>query len=421
MSSTTLPVSRLSLESIRETLRAIVGPDRVNFDHDSGSATIAEPESESEIAEVLRFANNAGLAVIPRGGGTKLDWGNPPRRTDIVLSTARLNQVIEHAWADLTVEVQSGCTIAHLAEVIARNGQTLPVDALWPKKATIGGILSVNDSGVMRLRFGGLRDLIIGVTVVLADGTQASAGGKVVKNVAGYDLSKLLTGALGTLGVITRAIFRLYPMARETRTICFRIESVKAAHQLLHAIQNSSLAHSALQVLLSSGVQPEMHILFEGTEEGIAAQTARIRELATGFPEFQPQFSPWRARQTLWRESGDEFLTKLTILPSCLQTTVSWIERLAERHRAKWNAVIQATGIGCLRIEAEMDEGIKLLTELREAVERDGGSLAILRQPAGCLLEVWGSPGDAIAMMRALKQQFDPRGTLNPGRFVGGI
>jgi len=159
---------------------------------------IVEPQSGEEAAEILRCANEDGAAVIPRGGGTKSDWGNPPARTDVMLSTARLNRVIEHAWADLTVTVEAGCTIAELQRTLARHGQRLAVDPLWPEKATVGGVLSANDSGVLRLRYGGLRDLVIGVKLALTDGTVAQSGGKVVKNVAGYDLSKLVTGAFGT-------------------------------------------------------------------------------------------------------------------------------------------------------------------------------------------------------------------------------
>src|SRR5215472_18254992 len=177
-----------------------------------------EPANEHQLADALRFANIAGLSAIPRGSGTKLGWGNPPSRADVVISTTRLNHVLEHAWADLTVTVEAGCMIQTLQETLAQHGQRLALDPLWPERATVGGILSTNDSGALRLRFGALRDLIIGVTIALPDGTLARSGGKVVKNVAGYDLPKLVTGALGTLGVITRAVFRLHPLPRNTRS-----------------------------------------------------------------------------------------------------------------------------------------------------------------------------------------------------------
>src|SRR6202163_3754222 len=197
---------------------------------------VIEPGTERELAEILRLSNEAGLAVIPRGGGTKLEWGNSPARADLILSTARLTEIIEHAWADLTVTVEAGCTIQKLQETLAQHGQRLALDPLWPEKATVGGVLSANDSGALRLRFGALRDLIIGVTIALPDGTLASSGGKVVKNVAGYDLPKLATGALGTLGVITRAVFRVHPLPKETRTITCMSEDVGEAQQLVLAV-----------------------------------------------------------------------------------------------------------------------------------------------------------------------------------------
>src|SRR5262249_5674473 len=160
-----------------------------------------------------------------------------PRRADVILSSERLNRIVEHAWADLTVTVEAGCTIHGLQESLALQGQRLALDALWPGPATVGGVLSTNDSGALRPRFGAVRDLIIGVTLALPDGTLAKSGGKVVKNVAGYDLPKLATGALGTLGVITRAVFRLHPLPREAQTLSVADCNLDEAQRLLLAIQ----------------------------------------------------------------------------------------------------------------------------------------------------------------------------------------
>src|SRR5258707_507031 len=240
---------------------------------------VVEPGTARELADVLRLSNDAGLAVIPRGGGTKLGWGNPPARADLILSTARLNEIIEHAWADLTVTVEAGCTIQRLQETLAEHGQRLALDPLWPERATIGGVLSANDSGALRLRFGALRDLIIGVTIALPDGTLASSGGKVVKNVAGYDLPKLVTGALGTLGVIVRAVFRLLPLPRNTRSFSFSAPDVDLTQRFVLAVQDSKLAHTFLQSHFSNDATPVSDILFEGTEAGLSAQDTQLRTL----------------------------------------------------------------------------------------------------------------------------------------------
>src|ERR1700694_5241015 len=260
--------------TLRDKLIALIGPDHVRPAIAADAVAVVQPKlivvpgNEKELAEILRLSNEAGIAVIPRGGGTKLSWGNSPARADLILSTARLNKIIEHAWSDLTVAVEAGCTIQTLQETLAQHGQRLALDPLWPERATVGGVLSTNDSGALRLRFGALRDLIIGVTLALPDGTLASSGGKVVKNVAGYDLPKLAIGALGTLGVITRANFRLHPLARNVRSLTFVARGLDDANRMVLAVQDSRLAHTGLQARFIAGAAPAVDVRFEGTDAG---------------------------------------------------------------------------------------------------------------------------------------------------------
>jgi len=413
--------------AIDERLGTVVGPANVRpanpGDTVAGVAPrfVIEPASEEEVGAVLRLANDEGLAVIPRGGGTKLDWGNPPSRADVILSLRRLG-VVEHAWADMTVTAEAGCPVSHLQEVLAQHGQRLAVDVLWPERATIGGILAANDSGALRLRYGGLRDLIIGVTVALADGTLAASGGKVVKNVAGYDLSKLMTGSLGTLGVITQATFRVHPLPHASRTLSVSVRSLGEMQELILAIQDSALAHAALQVRLASDAAPVVDVLLEGTEAGLAAQEAEIRELAKPASVSAGSSAIWAAREELWSAGDGGAIAKLSVLPSELEATIEHVADLASRHGASWEAVMQATGLGWLRLGAPAEALRAMLQELRASVEEHGGSLVVLRQPSGVeQIDAWGSGGDALPLMRAVKQQLDPRGTLSPGRFVGGI
>jgi glycolate oxidase FAD binding subunit len=358
---------------------------------------VISPGSPEELAAELASANASGLAVLPRGGGTKTDWGNPPARSDVILSTLRLNRIIEHAWADLTVTVEAGCTVAALQKTLAEHGQRLAIDPLWPENATVGGILATNDSGALRLRYGALRDLIIGVTLALPDGTLAESGGKVVKNVAGYDLPKLVTGSFGTLGAITRAVFRLHPVPRNVRTLTIPVSDVNAAERLMLAIQGSRLAHAALQARL--GETSMVDVLLEGTEAGIASQEAKIRELA-GRTTVGVE-AVWNARQELWPPPPDTAIAKFSTLP----------DRIARALGTARSAVVQATGIGYVHLNGE-------LQSLRANLENEGGSLTILTKTS---LDAWGSVGDTLPLMRALKQQLDPKGTLNPGRFAGGI
>src|SRR5271154_3488337 len=238
---------------VRDSIRSATAADAVAGVQ---PRLVLEPANVQQLAAALRVANEAGLAVIPRGVGTKLGWGNPPNRADVILSTARLNKIIEYPWADLTVSVEAGCTMATLQTALARHGQRLALDPLWPERATIGGVLSTNDSGSLRLRFGSLRDLIIGVTIALPDGTLASSGGKVVKNVAGYDLPKLATGALGTLGVITRANFRLHPLPRNIRSFTLAVQDAAEASRVILAVQDSWLTPTGLQARFTADAAP---------------------------------------------------------------------------------------------------------------------------------------------------------------------
>jgi glycolate oxidase FAD binding subunit len=264
---------------------------------------------------------------------------------------------------------------------------------------------------------------VIGVTLALADGTVASSGGRVVKNVAGYDLPKLVTGALGTLGIITRAFFRLHPLPKETRTISGVTTDLTEAQRLVLAIQNSKLAHSALQICCEAGTKPRVDVLFEGTEAGLAAQVEQVKSMM-GSTITDAGKDVWSARQEICSiEKGDaEFaVAKFATLPAQMAESIETIARLSVG-KLPWSIVAQATGIGWARLAGEASVIESALRELRANIERGGGSLVIAHRPAGIsALDAWGNAGDALPLLRAVKWQFDPRGTLNPGRFVGGI
>ena len=417
--------------ALEEGLRAIVTPKFVRQASVADAVAgvlpqiVAEPATEQELAKVLKLADEAGLAVIPRGGGTKVDWGNPPGRADLILSTLRLNRILEHAWADLTVTVEAGCTIGKLQGALAKHGQRLALDALWPEHATVGGMLSTNDSGALRLRFGSLRDLIIGVTLALPDGTLASSGGKVVKNVAGYDLPKLATGALGTLGVITRAVFRVHPLPKETCTLTCICDDAAEAQRLVLAVQDSKLAHSALQIRCGGKAQPRVDVLFEATQAGLAAQTEQLKSIARNIIFLDSNSEVWNARQGLYsavKADGANFaIVKFSTLPGQPANTIGALTSLCA-DAVRWSAVVQATGIGCVCLQGQGPAIESALRSLRRNLEGTEGSLVVHHPPAAvCRMEAWGDAGDALPLMRAVKQQLDPKNTLNPGRFVGGI
>jgi glycolate dehydrogenase FAD-binding subunit len=413
-----------TLEVPWEELRAIVGEANLTPATPDDAIVgvqpqmVAAPGNEQDVAATLKWADQNGLAVVPRGGGTKIDWGNPPVRADLILSTARLNRILEHAWADMTASVEAGATVQSFQDTLAQHGQRLAIDPLFPERATIGGLLSTNDSGTLRLRFGALRDLIIGVTIALPDGTLATSGGKVVKNVAGYDLPKLVTGAMGTLGVITRAIFRLYPLPRTRRSITLSLDSAQQANHLLVAVQASKLAHTGLQLRMDTEGKPEVDVRFAGTETGMDAQTATLRGLSGNARETSTSMEAWERLRGLWRNATNSVIAKFSVLPTEIGVTCEKVRQIAGAN-VRWTVVIQGTGLGWIRLDAHDGASLESATrELRKQVQ----PFVILRRPAAlAMMDVWGNTSDSFPLMVAVKQQFDPNGTLNRGRFLGGI
>jgi len=417
--------------STENLFRSLLGPEAVRAATsadaicDQQPQLLVEPANELQLASALRFANDLGLAVIPRGGATKPDWGNPPARAEVILSTKRLDKILEHVWADMTVSVEAGCTVATLQSALAQHGQRLAIDVLAPKSATVGGILSTNDSGVLRLRFGSLRDLVIGVTIALPDGTLASSGGKVVKNVAGYDLPKLVTGAFGTLGVITRAVFRLHPLPSEACTISCLAGDAADAQRIVLAVQDSKLAHSALQVRFVEGAPPQVDVLFEATARGITAQTATLKSLV-GVETIESDPPVWRARQELLlvarERAQSSAVAKLSFLPTQLGAVADSITRTAQANQLRATFVAQAFGLATVLLEGASSNLLSALATLRAAREGNSGALVLQHRPdAMPWLDAWGTPGDSLPLMKAIKSQLDPKNTLNPGRFLGGI
>src|SRR5438874_8683718 len=349
----------------------IIGPTHIREaqqnDCIAGVATqiVAEPGSAEEVAAILSRCSQTGIAVIPRGGGTKLSWGNPPRAADLVLSTKRLNRVIEHAHSDLTATLEAGCTVEHFQQALGVHGQRLALDALWPERATIGGMLATNDSGSLRVRFGALRDLIIGATIVLPDGTVAKSGGKVVKNVAGYDLQKLMTGSFGTLGIITQATFRLYPISKQVRTFSTRLTDAENADRFALRLLDSQLTYTGIQ-LRAEDRQFHIDVRLEGAVEALDAQVCQLRMLSSSFQSADD--TVWQAREELF--AGQSLVLKINVLPSQLAWSCNLIISTCAAHEILWSYVAQAFGIGFLKLAASNEANLqRAIQSLRIAVE----------------------------------------------------
>ncbi len=404
-------------------------------------SVVVEPETEKEVAAVLRFADTEGLAVLPRGGGTQLATGKPPTRGDILLSTGRMNAIIEHAPHDLTVSVQGGLALGDLQAALGRTRQWLALDPVVPASATIGGLIATNASGAHRLRFGGVRDQIIGVRVALSDGTLAKGGGKVVKNVAGYDMPKLFTGSLGTLGVIVSATFRLYPLLPHSCTVVLTTPAPGPLGELAVRVINSTLVPTVVDIL-GPGLAPGMEtsalaVRFEsGVEASVTDQTAAVQAMAGSLGDGARTLDGEEER-LLWQSAdralptGDAHDGSLLVKASLLPAEVApWLERLGAEAQARGVSAIWRAhgghGLVFARLVVENDTGPDtlpaLVETLRQAASEGRGTVVVLDGPAEVMrqVDVWG-PIPGLDVMRRIKARFDPNGTLNPGRFVGGI
>ncbi len=386
-----------------------------------GSGAVGERESKAMVspwttegvATVARYANENRLAIEIVGAGTKRGWGNPVD-ADILLETAGLVGVREHSWQDLTATVGAGTTWAAMQKALAVHGQRVALDPLWPETATVGGIIATNDSGALRLKYGSLRDLIIGMTIVLADGTVAKSGGKVVKNVAGYDLHKLMTGAFGTLGVIADVTFRLHPLPAETRTWTISSSSSEPMGELMMEVLDSQLSTQAMQ--LRAGAEGYLlDVELAALPEVLALQVEALDRLAqggngTGGDVGTSSVSPFEVRERLFDAPGG-VVVKATMLPSAIARLSADVVRLGG------TAATQATGIMFARFEEETARTALPFLQERVAAAGDG-SLTVLRAPVGLL----PTRDEKISLlMLAIKQRFDANGVLNPGRMGGGI
>jgi glycolate oxidase FAD binding subunit len=406
---------------------------------------VATPASTPEAGAVLAAAAELGLAVVPRGAGTRLDWGAPPTRCDLVVDTSRLDAVLEHAAGDLVVRVQAGVRLGQLARVLAAAGQRLALDPPGGgqdgtgQDGTVGGLIATGVAGPLRLRYGAPRDLLIGITMVRADGTVARAGGKVVKNVAGYDIGKLLAGSYGTLGLITEATFRLHPRPPAAAYVSLASPDPQTAAAALLTAGGSPLAPSAAELDWPAGDAPAaVSVLLEGDADGVAERAARLIELldTTTVSEAPP---PWWGRGPA--AASDGTVLRIAFWAGRLPAVLDAI-RAAAAMTGVDPAVGGSAAAGVLHAAlppsappAAVTEFVTALrAELRDgpaAAAADGmppgilpagagTSVVVLHAPpaVGQAVDVWG-PVPALALMRAVKDQFDPEHRLAPGRFPG--
>jgi len=389
----------------------------------------AAPSSTAEVSALLREAAAAGLAVVPRGAGTGLAWGAPPSRCDLIVDLRSMDQVVEHEAGDLVARVQAGATIGQLAVAFGSAGQQLALDV--PAEATVGGVVATGTAGPRRFRYGAPRDLLIGITVVRADGVVAHAGGKVVKNVAGYDLGKLFAGSQGTLGVITEAAFRLHPLPAAVAWVTAEFGPAERAGAVtaVAAAAGSQLVPSAVELDWPGGSQRPLRVgvLLEGTGPGVAERATQMSELlaAPGGAVTVADTAPAR-----WGVLPDSVtVVRVSFWVSALGPV---LDALAAAGAAAGTrpAVSGPAGAGalyaCLDPGTSDADAARFVTLLRErvagALESGGprGGVTVLTAPPAVLAASPDGAVPGLALMRAVKDQFDPDHRMFPGRFRGG-
>ena len=467
---------RPDLDGLQKRLAEIVGPDQVKAGPSTAAygvdgvtpALFVRPASEKDVSSVVKACAEAGAATIPWGGGTAMGLGNIPARGDVALALDRLNRIVEHDAENLTVTVEAGVRLADLQSELSKSGQFLPLDPPAEGVATIGGILAANSSGPCRLQYGTARDFVLGMRVVLADGEAIRCGGKVIKNVSGYDMPKLFIGSLGTLGVITQATFKLLPLPVVRATVCGDFAELGQAAGIVARALDSVLLPEAMEFLDSgslgllasatggtevvagaSGACPEdargrasygLAVALAGSLETVERQARDFTKLFqdaqsrnTTCLQNERSTATWRAIRNVFdllpKSPAERTLCKIAVPISRTSEMLAAAEELGRRLCLRTAATAHA-GSGIVQacyVTAPDSPPVESLAEglakLRQTAETAGGSLTLQAAPAALKskLDAWGKPGHALVVMQRLKASFDPKGLFNPGRFLGGL
>jgi glycolate dehydrogenase FAD-binding subunit len=418
---------------INELIERVVGREHVIAEpalqmDDLRSAVLARPGSSEEAAECLRICSEHKLAVAPAGLMTWLDCGNPVARADVVLSLERMNRIIEYSPPDLTATVEAGLALGDFNRTAANNRQWLPFDPPGGRRASLGAIAACSSSGPLRLGFGSPRDYCIGLKLAHANGSQSKSGGKVVKNVAGYDMNKLYVGSYGTLAVITELTFKLRPLPETSVTAAVTARKTGTLAELARQVIASDMQPSSIFIANAPlddifGARDEPHSLllrFADSEAAVKHQANSIIEICGS--DYQTVLLSGDAESALWVsiaeiDSAARWAVKISAPLS---------KALAVYERAQGDAVVAADlGAGTIRIASEGGDeyAVARIKKLRVDAAADGGTLFIERAAAAVKRQVdaWGDVGETASLMRSIKAKFDPQCMLNPGRFVAGI
>jgi glycolate oxidase FAD binding subunit len=427
MTTRTDALSEAARTALGSACSQVTEPEPVDDVDRIHPAVVAHPGSTEEVAEVMRVCCDQELAVVARGRGTKMTWGLPPERIDVLLDLSGMGQVLDHAAGDLIVETQAGTRLSDVQQSVAAARQRLALDETVPG-ASVGGTLATGTSGPGRMATGTLRDLLIGVTVVRADGVVAKAGGRVVKNVAGYDLGKLVHGSFGTLAVVTEAVFRLHPLPAARRWVTVGVDGPAQIHEAVQSLVHSQVVPSAVEVDVpvdgAGDGSATVGVLLEGIAAGVDGRTATVLELlGSSAQASQEPPAGWGAYPWDVTARGDDraIAVKLTFALSGLTPVLEAARAAATDVHLRGSAGVGVV-YGALPPGTDPTAVAGAVEALRRVCLRYGGSLVVLDGPAAVktAVDTWG-PVPALELMRRVKDQFDPDRRLAPGRFVGGI
>ncbi len=446
-----------SLESAQSEFASIVGAAHVVSDEVTcrtlaidGHApkSVVYPKSPEQVAAVLKCAADHDLAVIPCRSATKLSIGNMPRRYDVALSLKEMNNVWHYEPADLTASVEAGIKLGDFAQLIARNGLWLPLDPPGGARSSLGGILATNAAGPLRQFYGAPRDMVVGMKIATTEGKIIKAGGRVVKNVAGYDLTKLLIGSYGSLGVIVEANLKLFPLPAGRATFAFRVSTLEVARDLRRRIVNSPLTpmrmvllNAEAEGLLAPGAQSRegagecaLWIEAGGIQRVLERYARSLEELgrAAGATSLESEEAErgWARIADFPSWLGADF-PRLVILRASLpiaasEDFVNRAQQEAERPNSRL-AVFAQTGVGVVHLcwldASDISGMVTAIENLRRTAKEMRGALVVERcgPEIKSRVDVWGAPGNDFEIMHKVKQAWDPKGILSPGRFVGRL
>ncbi|MBM3262087.1 MAG: FAD-binding oxidoreductase [candidate division Zixibacteria bacterium] len=454
------------MSSFHDEIRAVVS-DYVPVDEETltqyavdgltPSAVVA-PDSLESLSGLMRLASERGLAVVPRGGGTRMNIGLPPERVDLVVSLARLNRMTEHEPADQTATAQAGMRMTDLQETLSRAGQYLPLDPAHMDRCTLGGVIASNASGPLRWTYGTARDMVIGTKIVQVDGKIVKSGGKVVKNVAGYDLNKMYIGAFGTLGILAEITLKLQPLPETRQAMIGRFPFVSSAMDMAFRVLESNIMPAFLEIAnpvpvgilarkMGGGLGDAGFPLIVGVvgaQETVAwqmAETERLFRQAGALKIIPLEDERYRVAFDVLREfpSGEVvphgmspgITCRIGVPPEHIGTLYQAMENYCQKARIGCG-MTGHFGNGTLTfvfyretsfIETDVDTLSDIVEELQRTASGLEGFCVVEHAPAFLRkrLAVWGSPRPEWGLMRTLKDRFDPKRLLNPGRFVGGI